>query len=96
MIVCYLRLLHNLTWAQISTFEQLFWEYIKLLLEPLVNDDDKKLMESANIKGKIREELNKVKQDLDKLKKEFYGDNDDLKDKMTVRIVKPETMIVNV
>jgi len=90
MVICYLKMLHNYTWTQIVTYEQLFWEYISLLLEPLVNTDEKKLMEAANIKGKLREECNKIKQDLDKFKKEFYGDNADLKEK--VERVRPETI----
>lgn len=80
MIFCYLRILNNYTWVQITTDEQLFWEYTKLLNQPLANDDEKKLMESANIKGKLREERNKIKLDLDKYYKEFYGDNIDLQE----------------
>lgn len=89
MIICFLKIINNMTWTQITTDEQLFWEYTKLLLEPLKNDDEKKLMESANIKGKLREERNKVKQDLDKYYKEFYGDNIDLQEK--VKRFTPET-----
>ncbi len=89
MIFCYLRILNNYTWVQITTDEQLFWEYTKLLNDPLKNDDEKKLMETANIKGKLREERNKIKQDLDKYYKEFYGDNTDLQEK--VKRFTPET-----
>ncbi len=60
MIFCYLRILNNYTWVQITTDEQLFWEYTKLLMEPLENTDEKKLMESAKIKGILREERNKT------------------------------------
>lgn len=89
MIFCYLRILNNYTWVQITTDEQLFWEYTKLLMEPLENTDEKKLMESAKIKGILREERNKTKQDLDKYHKEFYGDNADLQEK--VKRFTPET-----
>jgi hypothetical protein len=90
MIFCYLKVIHNYTWVQITTDEQLFWEYTKLLNQPLVNDDEKKLMESANIKGKLRIERNLIKQDLDKYYKELYGDNADFQEK--IERVTPETI----
>lgn len=89
MILCYLKIINNYTWVQITTDEQLFWEYTKLLNQPLVNTDEKKLMESANIKGKLREERNTIKQDLDKYYKEFYGSDTELQEK--VKRFTPET-----
>ena len=81
MIFCYLKMLNTMLWTQIVTDEQGFWEYTKLLMQPLEHDDDKKLMDAANVKGKLREERNKIKVDLDKYYKEFYGDNSDLEEK---------------
>ncbi len=90
MIFCYLKIINNYTWVQITTDEQLFWEYTKLLNQPLSNDDEKKLMESANIKGKLRLERNLIKQDLDKYYKEFYGSDAELQEK--VKRFSPETV----
>jgi len=90
MVLCYLKVIHNYTWVQITTDEQLFWEYTKLLNQPLSNDDEKKLMESANIKGKLRLERNLIKQDLDGYYKKLYGDNADFQEK--IERVTPETI----
>lgn len=94
MIFSYLKMVNNYTWIQITTDEQLFWEYTALLNKPLEGSDEKKLMESANIKGKLREERNKIKQDLDKYKKEFYNNNSDLQEVIEQRIT-PETALKN-
>ncbi len=60
--------------------------------EEKVIKDDKKLLEAANMKGKLREECKSIVADLGKLYKELYGDNDDLKEIIT-KPIRPETRI---
>lgn len=97
MILRYLKIVNSLAWTQIVTYEQQFWEYAESLLDPLKKEkdtDEKKFMESLNIKGKIRVEFNNIKQDLESLKKEFYGTNADLQEK--VERARPETIYKSV
>lgn len=58
--------------------------------------DDKKLLEAANVKAKLRDECKMIAADLDTLYKTLFGNNEDLKEKMAVRVIRPETMTVNV
>lgn len=93
MIFCYLKLINNRVWTQIVTNEQLFDEYSRLLMAPVGNaSDDKKLLEAANVKAKLREECKLISTDLDKLYKDLFGDNDDLKDNVMAKPIRPETV----
>lgn len=97
MICCYLRyFVNNQIWSLIVADENVMAEYISLLLEPINNQnggkmDDKKLLEAATIKSKLREECKSIVADLNKLYKELYGDNDDLKEIIT-KPIRPETI----
>jgi hypothetical protein len=92
MICCYLRyFVHNNTWKLIVVNEQIMSEYITLLLEPVAQKDDKKTLEAANIKSKLREECKAIASDIKSLYKDLYGDNDDLKEEI-IKPVRPETM----
>lgn len=94
MIFCYLRLINNRTWKLISTYEQVFSEYIKLLMTPISDSDidSKKLLEAANVKAKLREECKIIATDLDSLYKTLFGDSEDIKEIITIKPIKPETI----
>jgi hypothetical protein len=95
MIFKFLQIINNRTWTLIVTNEQIFDEYTALLMEPVKSTsatEDKKVLEAANIKSKLREECKVIADDLKKLYKEFFGDNDDLKDKIVAKPIKPETV----
>jgi hypothetical protein len=93
MICCYLRyFVHNNAWKLIVVNEQMMSEYISLMLEPVVSHkDDKKRLEAANIKAKLREECKAIASDIKMLYKDLYGDNEDLKEEI-IKPVRPETM----
>lgn len=94
MIFKFLQIINNRTWTLIVTNEQIFDEYTALLMEPVksaAGTDDKKVLEAANIKSKLREECKVIADELEKLYKKLFGDNDDLKDVIVAKPVKPET-----
>jgi hypothetical protein len=98
MICCYLRyFVNNRVWSLITVNEQILSEYIKLLMDPVSkgDGDDKKLLEAANTKSKLREECKSIVSDLEKQYKELYGDNEDLKEAIS-KPIKPETMLSHV
>jgi hypothetical protein len=59
-----------------------------------VMKDDKKLLEAANMKSKLREECKSIATDLKGFYKELFGENEDLKEKVIAKPVRPETMIL--
>jgi hypothetical protein len=85
---------NNRLWSLIVVNEQVLSEYITLLMEPVNkgDGDDKKLLEAANTKSKLRDECKSIVSDLDKQYKDLYGENEDLKEVIS-KPVRPETMI---
>ncbi len=55
--------------------------------------DDKKLLEAANMKSKLREECKLISADLKGFYKELFGDNEDLKEKVKAKPIRPETIM---
>jgi hypothetical protein len=94
MIFAFLKYLNNREWSQIVVNEQIFEEYTRLLMKPIDGDDDKKILEAANVKSKLREECKTIIEDLDKFYKLFYGDDPALKNTIKKKPVRPETMIL--
>lgn len=97
MICCYLRyFVHSHTWRLIVMNEELMHEYMSLVLEPVDSGgkkaDDKKILEAANIKAKLREECKSIANDLKSYYKELYGNNEDIKEEI-IKPVRPETIV---
>ena len=93
MIFSFLKIINNHTWAQIQVNEQMFWEYARLLSEPVTGEGSKDILQAADIKKKLREEIKTIATDLDVFYKQMFGDNEDLKNIVKKKPIRPETMI---
>lgn len=99
MVFSFLCLMKNKTWDQIVIHEEMFSEYMRLLIDPIytsevtTSKDSKTILEAANVKSKLREELKIIAKDLESLYKEFYGDHLDLVDVAEkIKPISPETI----
>lgn len=93
MIIAFLKILNNHIWAQIQVNEQMFWEYARLLAEPVTGAGSKDILQAADIKKKLREEIKTIATDLKDFYKQMFGDSDELKNIVKKKPVRPETMI---
>lgn len=93
MIIAFLKIINNHIWAQIQVNEQMFWEYARLLAEPVTGEGSKDILQAADIKKKLREEIKTIALDLEGFYKQMFGDNEDLKNIVKKKPVRPETMI---
>lgn len=93
MIIAFLSILNNHTWTQIHVNEQMFWEYSKLLSEPVKGKDSKQILEAANVKSKLREEIKIIANDLSGFYKQMFAGDEDLTElaKTKVKAITPET-----
>lgn len=89
MIMDYIALQNDLALSMIFTNEQLFSEYMILLMKPILEDASKRIdsaearviFSTVDIKKKFREECKLLKEDLHSLYLEVYGDNWDVANK---------------
>lgn len=93
MVIAFLKMINNHIWAQIQVNEQMFWEYARLLSEPVTGEGSKDILQAADIKKKLREEIKTIATDLEGFYKQMFGDNEDLKNIVKKKPVRPETMI---
>jgi hypothetical protein len=93
MIIAFLKIINNHIWAQIQVNEQMFWEYARLLSEPVKGDGSKDILQAADIKKKLREEIKIIATDLEVFYKQMFGEDEDLKNVVKKKPVRPETMI---
>lgn len=78
-------------WAMIVSSLQLFWEFNLRIFTPIKEDKDKDLVAAVNMKSKMSEELEKIHERIERLTKQFYGDEDLQKATKKLR-VSPETI----
>lgn len=93
MIFAFLQILNHHIWTQIVVNEQMFWEYSRLLAEPVDGQGSKDILQAADIKKKLREEIKAITTDLKELYNQMFGDHDDLKTIVKKKPVRPETMV---
>lgn len=92
IILCFLtRIQNNMAWALFVANEFTFSDNMRLLMKPLEGDDDKKVLDGANARSKLREECKAVIADQDILLKALFADNNDLKEIVKKKILSPET-----
>jgi hypothetical protein len=90
MILDYIALQNSRALKMIHVNEQLFAEYTELLMKPILENKSKKIdsaeakivFSTVDIKKKFRDECGLIKEDLDALYLEVYGDNWDVNDKI--------------
>ncbi len=92
MIFSFLRMQDEMLWSLIVINENMFNEYMKLLMDPVFGKDSKNILDAANIKTKLREEIKGIRQDIESFYKEMYGENDDLKEVKKRKAITPETI----
>lgn len=66
----------NRLWAMIVSSLQLFWEFNLRIFTPIKEDKDKDLVAAVNMKSKMSEELEKIHERIERLTKQFYGDDE--------------------
>jgi hypothetical protein len=92
MVMCYIKLQNNRLWSMIVTTEQAFLEYQGLIMEPVSERGDKDTLAAANTKDKLMESCYNMNKRIDEYYKELFGDNEDLKNVVKKKPVRPETM----
>ena len=93
IILCFLtRIQNNMAWTLFVANEFTFSDNMRLLMKPLEGDDDKKVLDGANARSKLREECKAVIKDQEELLKSLFADNNDLKELVKKKIISPETV----
>ena len=62
-------------WAMIVSSLELFWEFNLRIVSPICEDKDKDLVAAVNMKSKMSEEIEKIHDRIERLTKQFYGDD---------------------
>ncbi len=62
-------------WAMIVSSLELFWEFNLRIITPIQEDRDKDLVAAVNMKSKMSEETEKIHERIERLTKQFYGDD---------------------
>lgn len=71
----YLKFFGNsMIWAMIVSQTELFWEYCRNIATPVKEGSDKDIVAAVNGKSKMSEDIMKIKERIDALTREFYGD----------------------
>ena len=78
-------------WAMIVSSLELFWEFNLRIFTPIKEDKDKDLVAAVNMKSKMSEELEKIHERIERLTKQFYGD-DELQDATKKLRITPESI----
>lgn len=98
MIACYLsRIQNNLKWEMYVTYQSLYWQYTKILRNPLSKGlDEDKAAKTMDIKTKITEPAFDLIKKIEQLRVDIFGENKRASDiaEQKVRKVSPETMAV--
>lgn len=87
LIIKYLmRFARSKEWAAICAFESSFWESIKEVIEPISGKNSKEKLESVQKKAAIKEEIEKDIRRLDALYRTFFGEDEELQQKVKRRL----------
>ena len=78
MVDEFLRKQNNRIWSMIVSNEQTFFEYQTKLLSPVEGDRDKDILQALQIKSKIMDDLNTIKDRLDSYYMKLYGEDQEL------------------
>lgn len=86
LVLGYLKFQNKILWTEIITTEQQWWENIQLRIKGVRleagEDYDKMYKTASYYKVNLRKEGKSIKDDLLEMYKDFYGDHDDLREKM--------------
>ncbi len=74
----FLKYQNNMLWSIICTQQNRFWEAQHLIIRPITQDDDKKMLDAANLKSKLGDDCDKMRGQLNDLWAELLGDNKDV------------------
>lgn len=92
IILCFLvNIQNNMAWALYVANQFTFSDNIRLLMKPMEGHDDKKVLDGANVRSKLREECKAVIADQESLLKTLFGDNNELKEITKVKRIAAET-----
>jgi len=87
----YLRLYGaNRIYAMLCSEEQRFWEYNYRLMKPVEGERDKEILASLEVKSKLGEELYKIHERLEKLYRNYYGEDTSLIEESRTKRLTPE------
>ncbi len=92
MIFCFLKMQDEMLWSLIVINENMFEEYMKLLMDPVFGKDSKNMLEAANLKTKLKGEVKEIRSDLAAFYSELYGENVELKE-VKRKPISPETIL---
>lgn len=86
----FLKYQKNMLWSMICTQQNRFWEAQQLIMQPIKEDEDKKMHDAALLRGKLSDDCDKIRGQLTEYWAELLGDNTDLvQDEAPIS---PETM----
>jgi hypothetical protein len=92
IIICFLvNIQNNMEWALYVANQFTFADNMRLLMKPLEGDDDKKVLDGANARSKLREECKAVIADQESLLKALFMENTDLKEIVKTKYISPQT-----
>jgi hypothetical protein len=81
MVVRFLSIQKNVLWSNIVSNEQTFAENLRIILEPLTGDDEKKRLESTKLKAHLIDVNKSIQNNLTVYYKEFFKEDELLQEK---------------
>lgn len=95
MIFDFLKIIDDKTWTILKVNEMNFWELTRLIADPIDGKDSKTILEAAEKKRKLREELKAIVADIETYSKKMFGDSEQLqaKAKKKLRAITPENVM---
>jgi hypothetical protein len=96
MVMCYIKLQNDRLWSMIITTEQAFSEYQGLIMEPVSERGDKDTLAAVKIKDGLMDSCDRMHERISTYYKQLFGDNEDLKEVIKKKPIRPETVGRNV
>jgi hypothetical protein len=90
MVMRYIVIQKSRLWSMIVTNEAAFEEYQRLIMEAVSDKKDKELLAAAQMKDELMECSDKISKRIDAYYKDFFGDNEELKEEIKKKPVRPE------